>query len=85
MNSANTFTRLIGRLRGGAHRIAHAISECQYAQHRMAVLSTSPDRVAGEHRDDAPQTYAEFLFRTSGVLIREPSARQRARGLAVRP
>jgi hypothetical protein len=28
----------------------------------------------------APDTYAEFLLRTSGALIHEPSARERARG-----
>ncbi len=30
--------------------------------------------------NQAPDDYAEFLFRTSGTLLREPDAGHRARG-----
>jgi hypothetical protein len=33
--------------------------------------------------DKAPDDYAEFLFRTSGTLMREPDARRRALGRLV--
>jgi hypothetical protein len=59
------------------HKIADVVAECAYAQRRMAELSTSPDRyVLNPHA--APETYAEFLYRTSGVLHHEPPARARA-------
>jgi hypothetical protein len=45
----------------------------------MAAVSTATDRFVARS-DIAPDTYAEFLFRTSGQLLREPSARSRARG-----
>jgi hypothetical protein len=62
-----------------AREIASIISECNYAQRRMLALQQSPDRyVLGPIR--APDSYAEFLFRTSGMLMHEPSARERAAG-----
>jgi hypothetical protein len=33
-----------------------------------------------DNRDRAPADYAEFLFRTSGTLLREPAAARRANG-----
>ena len=44
----------------------------------MMAVSTAPDRYTARP-DAAPDTYAEFLFRTSGLLLHEPSARARAR------
>lgn len=67
-----------GRIRGLARRICAVIAECNYAQQRMAELSTAPDRYLFDP-DAAPATYTEFLYRTSGVLRHEPSARARAR------
>jgi len=52
------------------------VDDCRYAQRRMAILRTAPDRQA-RCPDVAPDTYAEFLFRSSGVLLREPPARAR--------
>jgi len=45
----------------------------------MTVLKTAPDTYLTT-RDKAPDDYAEFLFRTSSMLLREPDARHRARG-----
>ena len=67
----------VGRIRGLARRICAVIAECNYAQRRMLELRTAPDRYLFEP-DAAPATYAEFLYRTSGVLRHEPSARSRA-------
>ena len=61
-----------------AGRVAATVHEMNEAQQRMAVLRTAADRYV-EHPGAAPDTYAEFLFRTSGVLLHEPPARKRAR------
>jgi hypothetical protein len=66
-------------LRGLFRRIADVIEECRYAQRRMATLRTNPDMRA-PHSDNAPDDFAEFLFRSSGVLMHEPTARSRERG-----
>jgi hypothetical protein len=79
MNSANGRSSALGQLRGLFRRISGVIAECRYAQRRMSALRTAPDRYAREP-DAAPDTYAEFLYRTSGVLMHEPSARRRQRG-----
>jgi hypothetical protein len=65
-------------IRGFACTIARVVAECNYATRRMTQLTLAPDR----HLADpyaAPDTYAEFLYRTSGILSREPTARARAR------
>jgi hypothetical protein len=69
-------TRQIARL---ARRVAAIVAECNYAQRRLTILKLAPDAhlTAG---DNAPDDYAEFLFRTSGTLLREPDARHRAHG-----
>jgi hypothetical protein len=64
-----------GRL---ARRIVAVVRECNDAQRRMTAISAAPDRYIARP-DAAPDTYAEFLFRTSGPLLHEPSARSRAR------
>jgi hypothetical protein len=63
-------------------RIADVIAECNYAQRRVAALRTTPDRYLA-HGDEAPDNYAEFLFRTSGPLLHEPPATRRASGRLV--
>ena len=63
-------------------RVADIIAECNYAQRRMTVLKTAPDAyfaTAGK----APDDYAEFLFRTSGALLREPDSSHGAQGQLV--
>jgi hypothetical protein len=65
-----------------ARQIARIIAECNYATRRMTILKMAPDTY-GTARDKAPGDYAEFLFRTSGALMREPDARHRAHGQLV--
>jgi hypothetical protein len=70
--------RLSETVRGLARRTAAVIRECNDAQRRMAAINSAPDRfMSGPGA--APDTYAEFLFRTSGRLLAEPSARARRR------
>jgi hypothetical protein len=83
MNSANGQMPAVGFLKGLARKVAAVIGECRYAQRRMMALRTAPDRYAARP-DSAPDTYAEFLYRTSGMLLHEPSARARERG-SLRP
>jgi hypothetical protein len=49
----------------------------------IAVLRTAQDRYLLEP-DESPDSYAEFLARTSGVLLHEPSARFRGRRTGAR-
>jgi hypothetical protein len=63
-------------------RLANVVAECNSAQRRMAILQASPDRYLSQP-GEAPDTYAAFLFRTSGPLTHEPSAAQRASGRLV--
>ena len=60
-------------------RVADIIAECNYAQRRMTVLKTAPDAYFAT-TGKAPDDYAEFLFRTSGALLREPDSSHRAHG-----
>lgn len=60
-------------------RVADVIAECRYAQRRMMILNSTPDRYLTDP-DQAPDTYSEFLFRTSALLPHEPAAAGRARG-----
>jgi len=58
------------------------VGELNYWQRRATVLAMAPDRfLANPHRP--PDTYQEFLARTSGPLIREPSLRARLSGRQV--
>ena len=62
-----------------ARRAADFVAECNYAQRRMTIVKTAPDAYLDE-AGQAPDDYTEFLFRTSGALLREPDARHRAHG-----
>jgi len=76
-------TGMIGLIARAARRCASTVDEMNYAQRRTAVLLAAPDRhLARNNR--APDSYAEFLFRTSGPLRCEPSAARRADGRLVR-
>ena len=59
--------------------IAAVVAECNRATRTMTQLRFAPDRYLPDS-GQAPDDYAEFLFRTSGPLRHEPSARQRAAG-----
>ena len=60
-----------------AGRMTAAIREMNEAQRRMMALRMSGDRYLG-NPGAAPDTYGEFLMRTSGPLTHEPRACKRA-------
>jgi hypothetical protein len=60
-------------------RVADIIAECRYAERRMAALRMSPDSYLMAPQG-APDTFGEFLFRTSGPLLHELSAGRRGTG-----
>jgi len=74
---SETASRWATRLRRLARTVAAAISECNDATRLMTERANAPDRYVF-HPRKAPDTYAEFLFLTSGPLAREPSAHARA-------
>ena len=61
-----------------AGKVADVVREMHEGQRRMLVLRTAMDRYH-ENAGAAPDTYAEFLLRTSGVLLHEPPAHKRLR------
>ncbi len=67
---------MIKALRTLARRVGAVVAECNEAQCRLLMLRLNPDRYVLAP-DQAPDTYREFLFRTSGVLVHEPSAAAR--------
>ena len=62
-----------------AGKVADVVRELNEAQRLALVLRISMDRYA-ENPGAAPDTYHEFLARTSGPLLHEPPARRRIRG-----
>ena len=63
-----------------ARRAAAVIAEMDRAQRRAAVLFVACDRYL-DHAGQPPQTYGEFLARTSGPpLLPDPSAAARRAG-----
>lgn len=69
--------QLTGSVRRAVRAVAATLAECNRAQRRMAELQLSPDRFLINGAAKAPDTYAEFLFRTSGLLAHEPPADKR--------
>jgi hypothetical protein len=82
MNSPDSKSPLLRSVTKLARRIAAIFAECAEAQRRMTMLRTAPDRYAPRSAK-APDTYAEFLFRTSGSLLHEPPASAR-KGKSIR-
>ena len=78
--SGRKLTRVALRL---ASRLAAVIEECRYAQRRANALRLAPDSYIYDP-GSAPDTYSDFLYRTSGPSPREPSARGRAAGRQVK-
>ena len=72
----HVFHQLAGAARKAVRTVADVIEECNYAQRRMLQLRLNPERYV-INSDQAPDTFAEFLFRTSGLLIHEPAANKR--------
>ena len=64
-------------------KVAEIVTECNRATRMMTQLRLAPDRYVPD-ATQAPDDYAEFLFRTSGPLRHEPSARRRAAGRSLR-
>jgi hypothetical protein len=60
-------------------RIVAVVAEMNEAQRRMTALRFAQDRYL-YRPNDGPDTYAEFLARTSGPLLREPPASERGSG-----
>jgi hypothetical protein len=69
---------MMATVRQVASKLADTVREMNEAQRRVLVLRTAADRYL-EHPGAAPDTYDEFLIRTSGVLLHEPPARKRSR------
>jgi hypothetical protein len=61
-----------------AGKLADTVREMNEAQRLMLVMRPATDRYI-ERPHAAPDTYAEFLARTSGALLHEPPARKRIR------
>jgi hypothetical protein len=61
-----------------AGKLADAVREMHEAQRLTLVLRTATDQYV-ENPGAPPDTYDEFLARTSGVLLHEPRARKRIR------
>jgi hypothetical protein len=61
-----------------AGKLADAVREMNEAQRLMLVLQNAPDRYVADN-GAAPDTYDEFVARTSGPLLHEPSATRRGR------
>ena len=68
-------------VRRAAGKLADAVREMNEAQRLMLVLHNATDRYVAEP-GATPDTYDEFLARTSGMLLHEPSARRRNRRTA---
>jgi hypothetical protein len=76
MDGVRWATRALRRL---THEVAESARELNYWQRRATVLSMAPDRYLPKS-NQPPDTYEEFLARTDGPLMREPSLRERQCG-----
>jgi hypothetical protein len=76
MDGVRWATRALRRL---THEVAESARELNYWQRRATVLSMAPDRYLPKS-NQPPDTYEEFLARTAGPLMREPSLRERQCG-----
>ncbi len=66
-------------VRHAAAAVADVVRECNYATRRLGELRLFPDLRAA-HGDCAPDSYADFLWRSPAALWTEPAARRRAAG-----
>jgi hypothetical protein len=64
-----------------ARQTHHVLSEINRANKQATMLRLSYGLAES---DDAPDTYAEFLFRSRIATLREPPARRRSAGRQVR-
>ena len=66
-------------VRHAARAVADVVRECNYATSRLRELRLFPE-LRTACADSAPDTYADFLWRSQVALWHEPSARRRAAG-----
>jgi hypothetical protein len=66
-------------VRHAVRAVVDVVRECNYATSRLRELRLFPEIRAADG-DRAPDTYADFLWRSSVPLWHEPSARRRAAG-----
>ena len=64
-----------------ARQVHHVLSEINEANKRATMMRLAYGMAES---DDAPDTYAEFLFRASLVMMHEPPAHRRSAGRPVR-
>jgi hypothetical protein len=72
--------RKMQAVRHAAQTVAAVVRECNYATRRLGELRLCPDHLA-TGGDRAPDTYADFLWRSPVALWHEPPARRRAVGV----
>jgi hypothetical protein len=75
--------RTAAALLRAARRFGSAIAEMDRQQRRLFTIHQSTDRYL-PNSYAPPETYREFLARTRGALLHEPSARARLAGHAIR-
>jgi hypothetical protein len=66
-----------------ARRFGLVLAEMHRQQQAFTTIYQSIDRYL-PNSDAPPETYSEFLARTRGALLHEPSARARLAGHAIR-
>jgi hypothetical protein len=64
-----------------ASRVGQVIAECNEATRRLTTLADTPERYPVDP-DRAPETYAEFVIRTAGLLRHEPKRTTQVRSQA---
>jgi len=72
-----TMARQISAL---ARRVRGFFAECNYAQRRLTMVKMGPGRVPSPRGPRRRTITPSSMFRTSGMLLREPDARHRAHG-----
>jgi hypothetical protein len=75
--------RTTAALLSAARRFGSVIADMHRQQQRLYKINQSIDHYLPKP-DAPPETYREFLARTRGVLLHEPSARARLAGHAIR-
>jgi len=70
-------------LRNLARRMSAAIADLNQAQRRLTALTMSTERHEPQP-NKSPDTYDEFLARTAGPLLHEPTGARRLTGRGVR-
>ena len=75
--------RIAAALLRAARRFGSVLADMHRQQQRLYKINQSIDHYLPKP-DSPPETYREFLARTRGVLLHEPSARARVAGHAIR-